>query len=344
MSDPDKRGYRKRTNNIWRTEGSFEATEQRIVDQVKNIQRKGWLSKLQLEVIKRDLMNLNDERNRNSSVDVANEANLEISEEEHMLGQQSEVNQETERTDTVSYPDELEEDQSEILGRIKELMNEESLETPINLRKFDRMKVKEKALVVDKVLQQVETGNITDTNKLIKVGALVTQELLGVKRPPASEKKHEPYWERRIENSINSLRKDLSQLQRRDRGKLRREGDMKRLERKYNIKKKGSHVVKEEIRQRIVAKAAKVKRFNDRMKQFRQNRLYQVNQKELFREINGNNNVHDIAPDAQMTKEFWSNIWERETTHNHEAGWIKNVEEDLKREQRTNVTILLYHY
>ena len=185
MSDPDKRGYRKRTNNIWRTEGSFEATEQRIVDQVKNIQRKGWLSKLQLEVIKRDLMNLNDERNRNSSVDVANEANLEISEEEHMLGQQSEVNQETERTDTVSYPDELEEDQSEILGRIKELMNEESLETPINLRKCDRMKVKEKALVVDKVLQQVETGNITDTNKLIKVGALVTQELLGVKRPPA---------------------------------------------------------------------------------------------------------------------------------------------------------------
>ena len=69
---------------------------------------------------------------------------------------------------------------------------------------------------------------------------------------------------------------------------------MKRLERKYSIKKKGSHVVKEEIRQRIVAKAAKVKRYSDRIKQFRQNRLYRVNQKELFREINGNNNVHII--------------------------------------------------
>ena len=67
-------------------------------------------------------------------------------------------------------------------------MNEENLETPMNLRKFDRMKVKEKALVVDKVLQQVEMGNITDTNKLIKVGALVTQEQLGVKRTPANEK------------------------------------------------------------------------------------------------------------------------------------------------------------
>ena len=41
MSDPDKRGYRKRMYSIWRTEGSFEATEQRIVDQVKNIQKKG---------------------------------------------------------------------------------------------------------------------------------------------------------------------------------------------------------------------------------------------------------------------------------------------------------------
>ena len=83
---------------------------------------------------------------------------------------------------------------------------------------------------------------------------------------------------------------------------------MKRLERKYSIKKKGSHVAKEKIRQRIVAKAARVKRYNDRLKQFRQNRLYQFNQKELSREINGNNKVHDIAPDAQMTKEFWSNI------------------------------------
>ena len=239
MSDPDKRGYRKQMYSIWRTEGSFEATEQRIVDQVKNIQKKGWLSKLQLEVIKRDLTKLNNDTNRSSSGDVVNEANsvvneanLEISEEEHMLGQQREVNQETERADTVSYPDELEEDQREILGRIKKLMNEENLETPMNLRKFDRMKVKEKALIIDKVLQQVETGNITDTNKLIKVGALVTQELLGVKRSSANEKKHEPYWRRRIENSINSLRKDLSQIQRRDQGKLRREGEMKRLERK----------------------------------------------------------------------------------------------------------------
>ena len=74
---------------------------------------------------------------------------------------------------------------------------------------------------------------------------------------------------------------------------------MKRLERKYNIKKKGSHVVKEEIRQRIVAKAAKVKRFNDRIRPFQQNRLYQVNQRELFREVNGNNNVYDIAPDGK---------------------------------------------
>ena len=40
-----------------------------------------------------------------------------------------------------------------------------------------------------------------------------------------------------------------------------------------------------------------------------------------------------------MTKEFWSNIWERETRHNDEADWIKNVEEELKREQQTNVTI-----
>ena len=80
MSDPDKRGYRKRMYGIWRTEGSFEATEQRIVDQVKNIQKKGWLSKLQLEVIKRDLTKLNNDTNRNCSGDVVNEANSVVNE------------------------------------------------------------------------------------------------------------------------------------------------------------------------------------------------------------------------------------------------------------------------
>ena len=52
-----------------------------------------------------------------------------------------------------------------------------------------------------------------------------------------------------------------------------------------------------------------------------------VNQKKLFRQINGNNNnnVQNITRDAEMAKEFWRNIWERGTTHNGEAECVENV-------------------
>ena len=86
---------------------------------------------------------------------------------------------------------------------------------------------------------------------------------------------------------------------------------MKRLERKY-IKTKGRLVVKEEIRQRIIPKTAKVN--NGRLQQFRQKRIYKVNPRKLFREINGNDNEHKTE-------------------------YTKNVEEELKREQQADGTI-----
>ena len=53
---------------------------------------------------------------------------------------------------------------------------------------------------------------------------------------------------------------------------------------KYQVKGKGMSVVKEEIKQRVKAKAAKVKRYNDRV---RQNRLFNMNQRQLFKELDG---------------------------------------------------------
>ena len=51
---PGVRGYRRRLHAFWKEKGLFQVGEQRLCDQVQMIQRKGWLSQLQLEEI-RDL-------------------------------------------------------------------------------------------------------------------------------------------------------------------------------------------------------------------------------------------------------------------------------------------------
>ena len=53
QSQSDVRGYRQRLHAFWKEKGLFQVGELRLCDHVRMIQRKGWLSQLQLEEIKR---------------------------------------------------------------------------------------------------------------------------------------------------------------------------------------------------------------------------------------------------------------------------------------------------
>ena len=52
---------------------------------------------------------------------------------------------------------------------------------------------------------------------------------------------------------------------------------MKELYEKYISKKKGLETVIEELKQRMLAKCAKVKRYEQRIEQFRHNRAFDLN-------------------------------------------------------------------
>ena len=72
-------------------------------------------------------------------------------------------------------------------------------------------------------------------------------------------------WKRKFQNKIKELRKDLSQLEAsKDKG-ISNFRHWERLERKYNIRVKRLNVVIEELRQRITAIAANVKRYQGRV-------------------------------------------------------------------------------
>ena len=50
-SDPTRTGYRKRMIAIWRDIGTFEITEQRLVDQVRVVRANEWLTEVELQEI-----------------------------------------------------------------------------------------------------------------------------------------------------------------------------------------------------------------------------------------------------------------------------------------------------
>ncbi|XP_063592467.1 uncharacterized protein LOC134769657 [Penaeus indicus] len=128
----------------------------------------------------------------------------------------------------------------------------------------------------------------------------------------------------------NKLRKDINHLEDLSKEKLRRkkESISERLERKYHVKNKGTKVVIEELKQRVQAKAAKVKRCENRSNQYRQNRMFQSNRKRLFEELEGNISNETVVPDAEESRTFWNNIWGKSTKHNTEAEWLQDLKDE----------------
>ena len=88
-------------------------------------------------------------------------------------------------------------------------------------------------------------------------GAAVDTNRLGVKINKLGERK-ELMWRRRLQNNIKELRKDLSQLESSKDKEVSNGRHWQILERKYSIRVKTLGVVIEELKQRIVAIAAKV--------------------------------------------------------------------------------------
>ena len=65
-------------------------------------------------------------------------------------------------------------------------------------------------------------------------------------------------------------------------------------------------VVIEEMKQKIVAIAAKVRRYHERVDKFGQNRIFQNNQRPFYRELNQEGETcDDDQPDAEKSNKFW---------------------------------------
>ena len=99
-----------------------------------------------------------------------------------------------------------------------------------------------------------------------------------------------------------------------------------RLERKYRISVKRLNLVIEELKQRITAIARKVRKYQGRVDSYRQNRLFENNQMQFYRELEQEEEICDNdQPVAEESKQFWGNIWNQSADHKKDAKWLQDL-------------------
>ena len=150
----------------------------------------------------------------------------------------------------------------------------------------------------------------------------------------------EPMWKRRLQNKIKEVRKDLCQLivsKDKDISNFRR---WERLVRKYCIRVKGLNVVIEELKQRITI-AAKARRYQGRVDSYKQNWLFENNQRQFYRELEQEEEIcDDDQPVAEESKQFWGNIWSQSADHKKDAKWLQDLrrEVNVKKQKKIDFT------
>ena len=334
------RGVGKIALQYWEQGEMFELTENKLMNQIRTILSKGWLTPVELESIKRKIADAQPTGDQPEPADPTAPGSQQ--EETATNAEVSEVAQAVEEGDLSegqSINVEMADEEVVLFNRLKEIMGRQEKGTIFNCRNIDQTKLREETAKVNKIIAAVTPNTITDIRDILQAGAILVGELVGAKEPTTRAEKA-PYWKRRIEGDLKRLRKDLGRIEAWFKGKWKRckAGAKEELDRRYRLKAKGFNTTMEEIKQRIVAKASKIKRYTNRIKQFNDNKLFNANQSRFFKNLEGGEG-NTIAPNPQEATQFWSNIWAKSVNHNENAEWIERVEEKLEGDKQENIHI-----
>ena len=148
---------------------------------------------------------------------------------------------------------------------------------------------------------------------------------MGMIKGRKGRRTEEPFWKRRIKGNIETWRKDLSKIEEVRGGNMRlKQRDRETLNRKYHLEERGTLYVSGMLK--IKAGGFKIKRYDERCQQFKQNHLFRTNQKLFYKTLGGKERGETVLPDPTEATSFWSKIWSEEVGHNERASWLEDVE------------------
>ena len=210
------------------------------------------------------------------------------------------------------------------------------------LPKLDSMNLKELQLQIDRVndvIAGIPTDSLEVTAALVYAAAKFVCEAMEPKPCSTSDRQCSP-WKMQLLRKLSKLRKELSQAVALSEGRLRKRTTVELLWRKFNFDEVDMYTVIEILKQKVTADAHKIHRYDNRILQLYQNRLFWINPKHVFQ-----NNVSDMdVPEANSALDFWKVLWERNVVHNCSAEWMDVIESELcSLQQQANLTISMEH-
>ena len=243
-----------------------------------------------------------------------------------------------ERVDTWNEADgsvrPLTEEEKGVIELMRKVRDDGEWKEIPNMKSVPRKKLMKEQEVVNGLMHNLvsEGMTVTEVNRLLYVAPVVVAERLGLKvagGKKAEQKK--PHWQRRIERKIVVWRKDLSKVEEVRKGSNVSEKVRKVLDRRYELTERGAASVSTFLKGKIQAGSTKIRWFVEKKVARRQNRLFQSNQKQLYKELGGgvNGNTNDV-PDATKSREFWEKIWSVETEHERDAVWLGEARKSLE--------------
>ena len=218
----------------------------------------------------------NDEQLLRAAEDVQTDKDKDGSSEEENYSIRMEVSEE-------NIPDE---EQRALVGKLKEILNREDKGMIHNLKYIDGAQLRRETTKVNAILEYIKIKDLTEMRNLAQAAAILVGELIGINKKKAKPRK-EPFWKRRINDDIQKLRKDISRIEEWFKGRWKNSKikEKEDLDRRYKLKAKGFNTVIEELKQRVVAKSSKVKRYANRIRQFQENRNFQTDQGKFFKNL-----------------------------------------------------------
>ena len=328
-SQPEKRGYRKRMLNIWQERGYFQITEQRLADQVRTIKKFELFTNEEIQTIeegelKEDVNehNVNEDRLPDQP-EGSNDNPRGASDNRQNIGE------------VITHQGVESDKDRELLDTLLDIRSKLPLqrERLPAMRHIESYKIKREAAAVNRVMKYVSVNDITELNDTIMAGAmLVTRKLT---KNSDQARKQLPAWKHRLQQKVLRLKGELSRLAE---SRNRDFGDpwRKSIEKKFNIKKMGYERVIETLKQQLKATSQKIRRYNDRCDQYKENQMFRNNQRALYQRLEqkGGAPVRCEAPDSELVKTFWEEIWDDNTKHNEKAKWIDTVKKELENTKR----------
>jgi len=260
---------------------------------------------------------------------VGKEPEIEDDVEDHEIDFDPEVN--IERLDLFEKGDIVRitnAEENTMIRRIRQIFESDECRDIPSLKNVDKSRVLKEVSIVNSLLRNfvaIGIPDISKANRLLYAGSYVVCERLGMMRDRVEKlKSKKPWWQRRLEGSIQQWRKDLGRLTEIKNGKSLKKKALDELERRYQLSERGTRTVTVFLETKVKAASSKIKFFVEKNLTHRQNTLFKNNQSYLYKELNGSKKF-DKPPKEDEAKEFWSNIWSVEGRFNEEAGWLQDV-------------------